>query len=293
MRFTLLLAGSMLLAATPAFAQDAAVPSGDSVAPAASETAPPAAFTVSGSLTGVTDYRLRGVSQTDKHAAVQGTLTIAHESGFYIGAFGSNLAGWGTFGGANLELDAIGGFKHAFGATTVDAGVTWYTYPGGFSESDVVEFFGKVSGTVGPAAITAGVLYAPTQTSLGRIYRNATEYANGVGTGSKRWDNLYLTADAAIGIPSTPITLKGHLGGSKGNPGLGPNGTSLSPTGEYMDWSVGADLVAYKNLTLNVSYIDTDISNSESAYLAPNFRSTKDGSSIAGSTVLFSLTAGF
>ena len=292
MRFTILLAGSMLLA-TPALAQDAAVPSGDSVAQAGGDTAPPGAFTVSGALTGVTDYRLRGVSQTDKHFAVQGTLTIAHESGLYIGSFASNLAGWGTFGGANVELDAIGGFKRSFGAATVDVGVTWYTYPGGFSESDVVEFFGKVSGTLGPAAITAGVLYAPTQTSLGRIYRNATEYANGVGTGSKRWDNLYLTGDAAIGIPNTPITAKAHLGYSKGNPGLGPNGTSLSPTGEYLDWSLGADLVAYRNLTLNVSYIDTDIGNAESAYLAPNFRKTTDGSSIADSTVLVSLTASF
>ncbi len=274
MRFsTLLLGGIALAAATPAFAQDA-------------ETAPPSPITISGSVTAITDYRLRGVSQTDKHAAIQGALTIAHESGVYIGTFGSNLAGWGTFGGANVELDAIAGYKHTFGTATVDVGGTWYTYPGGFSESDVVELFGRVSGTHGPATLTGGVYYAPKQTSLGNF--SNTSYSRG-----QKQDNLYLTGDSAIAIPGLPVTAKGHIGYSHGNPGLGPNGTSLAPTGEYWDWLLGFDVAAYKNLTFNVSYIDTDIGKKESFYIAPNFRSTKDGSLISSATVLFSLSAAF
>ena len=49
-------------------------------------------------------------------------------------------------------------------------------------------------------------------------------------------------------------------------------------------------------LTLGVSYIDTDISKSESAYISGangGFQSSKNGSQIAGSTVVFSLSAGF
>ncbi|MDP1027248.1 TorF family putative porin [Sphingomonas sp. KR1UV-12] len=275
MRFShLLVAGLGLSAITaPAFAQE--------------DTAPPPPFTISGSVSVLTDYRLRGISQTDKNAAIQGALTIAHESGFYIGTFGSNLSGWGTFGGANVELDAIGGFKKTMGSATVDAGVTWYTYPGGFSESDVVEFFGRLSGTAGPLGLTAGVYYAPKQTSLGNF--SATSYSRG-----QREDNLYLTGDGTLGIPGTPITAKAHIGYSNGNPGLGPNGTSLAPTGEYWDWALGADVAFYKNLTFNVSYIDTDISKSESAYLQPNFSKGQDGTGqIAGATVLFGLTAAF
>ena len=272
-------ATTLLAFAAPAMAQD--------------DTAPPKDVTISGSVTVATDYRLRGVSQTDRNAAVQGALTVAHRSGFYIGTFGSNLAGWGTFGGANVELDAIGGYKHTFGSATVDAGVTWYTYPGGFAESDVVEFFGRLSGTIGPANLTAGAYYAPTQTSTGRIFRNATEYASGVGTNSKRWDNLYLTGDGTVGIPTTPITAKAHIGYSKGNPGLGPNGTSLAPTGKYWDWMLGADIAAYKNLTVGLSYIDTDIGVRESDYLAPNFRKSTDGSPISNGTFLASLTVAF
>jgi len=274
MRFShFLVAGLSLAAATPALAQD---------------TAPPSPITVSGSASILTDYRLRGISQTNKNAAVQAALTIAHESGFYIGTFASNLAGWGTFGGANMELDAIGGYKHSFGSATIDAGVTWYTYPGGFSESDVVEFFGRLSGAAGPATLTAGAYYAPKQTSLGNF--SNTPYSRG-----QRQDNVYLTGDAAVAVPSTPITAKAHIGYSHGNPGLGPNGTSLAPTGEYWDWSLGADVAAYKNLVLNVSYIDTDISKSESAYLQPNFSKGQvpGGASIAGGTVVFSLTAAF
>ena len=274
MRFShFLVAGLSLAAATPALAQD---------------TAPPSPVTVSGSASILTDYRLRGVSQTNKNAAVQAALTIAHESGFYIGTFASNLAGWGTFGGANMELDAIGGYKHTFGSATIDAGVTWYTYPGGSSESDVVEFFGRLSGAAGPATLTAGAYYAPKQTSLGNF--SATSYSRG-----QRQDNVYLTGDAAVAVPSTPITAKAHIGYSHGNPGLGPNGTSLAPTGEYWDWSLGADVAAYKNLVLNVSYIDTDIGKSESAYLQPNFSKGQvpGGASIASGTVVFSLTAAF
>lgn len=114
MRFsTILLGGLSLVAATPAFAQDSGT-----------ETAPPSPITVSGSAAILTDYRLRGVSQTNKNAAVQAALTIAHESGFYIGTFASNLAGWGTFGGANMELDGIAGYKHTYGTATADVGVT-------------------------------------------------------------------------------------------------------------------------------------------------------------------------
>lgn len=94
-------------------------------------------------------------------------------------------------------------------------------------------------------------------------------------------------------IPDTGMTLKAHLGYTNGgNKGLGPQGTSVSPTGEYLDWMVGADY-ALGPVTLGVSYVDTDISNAEAAYLTPNFSSTKDGSSIAGSRVVVSATVAF
>jgi len=260
---------------------------------AAQETAPPKPVTVSGSVALVSDYRFRGVSQTDKEMAVQGGLTVSHRSGLYAGVWASNLAGWGTFGGSNMELDLIGGYKLPVGGGALDVGLTWYMYPGGASKTDFAEPYAKLSGTIGPATLLAGVAYAPAQEALGRWYFTGADAAAGVynAPGDKE-DNLYLWGDAAIGVPTTPLTAKAHLGYSDGNRGLGPNGTSVAPTGRYWDWMLGADYVLGP-VTLGVAYVDTDISRAEAAYLQPNFSSTKDGSTIAGSQLLFSVSAAF
>lgn len=260
----------------------------------AQETAPPPAITISGNVALVSDYRFRGVSQSNKGAAVQGGITVSHESGAYAGFWSSNLAGWGTFGGPNLELDLIAGYKFPItNGAALDVGLTWYVYPGGASRTAFAEPYVKLSGTVGPANLTAGVAYAPKQQALGKWYNTGASAAAGVydNPGAKT-DNFYIWSDVAAGIPSTPVTLKSHIGYSQGNSGLGPNGTSVAPTGKYLDWLLGAD-VAIGKLTLGVAYVDTDISDAEAAYLQPNFSSTKDGSSIAGSKVVVSISAAF
>lgn len=271
-----------LLAATPAFAQ--------TEAPA--ETP---ALTVSGSAAILSDYRLRGVSQSDRDPAVQAAITLTHESGIYAGIWASNLAGWGTFGGPNLELDYAAGYKAKLSDSgTLDVGVTLYTYPGGASKTTYFEPFAKLSGTTGPLTLLAGVAYAPAQQALGKWYVDGAAAAAGTYTdpGDKE-DNLYLWGDAAVGIAGTPLTAKGHIGYSDGNDGLGPNATSIAPTGTYWDWSLGVD-ATWKNLTFNVSYVDTDISRRDAAYLQPSFSMGQDGiGSIAGGTFVASLTAAF
>jgi uncharacterized protein (TIGR02001 family) len=285
------LATAAALVAIPAVAQAQSTVEDKSPA----ETAPPPALTVSGSASIASDYRFRGVSQSDQEMAVQGGITIAHESGLYVGTWASNLAGWGTFGGANMELDLIGGYKAKLADNaTLDVGLTWYMYPGGADKTDFAEPYMKLTGTAGPATLTAGAAYAPKQQATGKWYATGTDAANGVYTnpGAKD-DNLYLWGDAAAAVTGTPLTAKAHIGHSWGQNGLGPNATAVSPTGEYWDWAVGAD-ATWKNLTFNVSYIDTDISNREAAYLRPSFSKGQDGTgNIAGSTVVVSLTAAF
>lgn len=261
---------------TPALAQD-----------------PPKAVEFSGSATLASDYRFRGVSQSNKGMAVQAGITAKHESGIYAGVWASNLAGWGTFGGSNTELDLVGGYSLPLGGVTVDAGLTWYMYPGGANVTDFAEPYIKLSGSYGPANLLAGVAYAPKQRALGAWYNTSQDYLTGVpNTPGAKDDNLYLWLDGNTAVPGTPVTVKAHVGYSDGNPGLGFNGTSVAPTGRYWDWSLGAD-VAVGPLTLGVAYIDTDIGNRESAYLRDTFSSTKDGSSIAGSTVVVSLSGSF
>lgn len=255
----------------------------------------PSDVTVSGSVALASDYRFRGISQTDKAMAVQGGLTVAHRSGLYAGAWASNLAGWGTFGGANMELDLIAGYKLPLAdGAAIDVGLTWYMYPSGADKTDFAEPYVKLSGTAGPATLTAGVAYAPRQQALGRWYATGADAASGVYTdpGAKD-DNLYLWGDAAMAIAGTPFTAKAHVGHSDGNRGLGPNATSVAPTGSYWDWSLGMD-ATWRNLTMGLSYVDTDIGRSEAAYLQPSFSKGQDGAgSIADPTLVVALTASF
>ncbi|WP_341209717.1 TorF family putative porin [uncultured Sphingomonas sp.] len=288
MKYAFLIPTAMLaLAAVPAAAQ---------------EEAPPKAVTVSGSVGLVSDYRFRGVSQSDENLAVQGGFTIAHESGIYIGTWGSNLSGWGTFGGANMELDLIAGYKLPVGGGTLDVGATWYMYPGGFDNTDFIEPYAKLSGTAGPVSLTAGVAYAPKQEALGAWSANGTvaanvDYDNGTGYSrpGAKGDNLYVWGDAAAAIPNTGLTAKAHIGASSGNKGLGPFATSVTPTGAYADWLLGVDYVIPSTpLTVGVAYVDTNITDRKAAYLQPSFSRGQDGvGSIADAKVVFALTAAF
>jgi uncharacterized protein (TIGR02001 family) len=278
MKYQIACAALALMSSAPAFAQEEAE----------------GPVTVSGSVALVSDYRFRGVSQTDKGMAIQGGITATHESGLYAGTWASNLAGWGQFGGSNMELDLFAGYAIPLGGATLDVGLTWYMYPSGSDKTDFAEPYVKLSSEFGPVKGLLGVAYAPKQQALGNWCSDA---ACTVADPGDKEDNLYIWGDVSGAVPGTPVTLKAHLGYSDGNPGLGPNGTSVAPTGKYLDWLVGADVaIPGTPLTLGVAYVDTDIKRSDETYLRPNFmvQDADDfGESIARSQIVFSLTAAF
>jgi len=203
---------------------------------AAAEDGPTSAFTVTGGATLVSDYRFRGISQTDRRAAVQGTLSVAHRSGFYATVWGSSIDDYVANGG-DQEIDLIGGWRKSIGATTVDVGVLYYWYPGsGGINSDFVEPYAAVSHAIGPVTAKASVAYAPKQ--------------SGLSIGSGREDNLYLAGDLGLAVPKTPVSLTAHLGRSEGP-------SYLTIGRGYTDWSIGAT-ATWKALTVGLSYVDTD-----------------------------------
>lgn len=213
-RLAAIVAVPLMLAATPAMAQD-------------EEAAP---FTVSGGATVVSDYRFRGFSQSTEDFAIQGTFTASHESGLYVGTWGSSI---GFAGGTEIDFYAGYATEVASGVK-LDGGVTYYWYPSGTGNTDVIEPYASISGSIGPATAKLGVAYAPDQASLG------DESA------------VYVYTDVSAGIPDTPITIKGHLGYAKSDSFLG------GPDGETLDYMVGADL-AYSGLTFGISYVNTDV----------------------------------
>ena len=97
-------------------------------APARGEVDLGQGFSLSGMVLGVTDYVYRGISQTRGRPALQGLMEVSHESGFYIGAFASNVAYPDT--NARQELDISGGYRFDLSGLHIDLGATAYTYPG-------------------------------------------------------------------------------------------------------------------------------------------------------------------
>jgi uncharacterized protein (TIGR02001 family) len=188
-------------------------------------------ITISGEATVVSDYRFRGFSQSNEKAAIQGGFTISHDSGFYVGTWGSSIG----FAGST-ELDVIAGFStDVASGLTADVGATAYFYPGGGPDTTIIEPYASLTGTLGPASITGGVAWAPGgQNSLGDA------------------SAVYLYSDLGVAIPNTPFTLNGHLGYAKSDSGLG------GPDGDLFDYSVGVS-ASYKALTASVSYVNTDV----------------------------------
>ena len=194
-------------------------------------------FAVNGGATVVSDYRFRGISQTNRRFAIQGTVSVSHSSGVYATVWGSSIDDY-VAAGADAELDLIIGYKKTFGSTTVDGGVLYYYYPGsGGVPTDFAEPDLSVSHVTGPVTLKGTVNWAPKQKAL-------------TLDGDTKESGLYLGGDVAFTIPNTPIALTGHLGHS-----FTENYITFGE--EYTDWSIGAT-VTHKNLTAGLAYVDTD-----------------------------------
>src|ERR1043165_4887890 len=86
--------------------------------------ADPDRLTATLSATGVSDYRFRGISQTDTAPALQlgaeGAFKFNDMLSGYIGVWGSNV----DFNNdAKAEVDAMGGFRWTFDKLILDTGV--------------------------------------------------------------------------------------------------------------------------------------------------------------------------
>jgi uncharacterized protein (TIGR02001 family) len=100
---------------------------------------------ISGNVALTTDYRFRGISQTDEDVAVQGGFDVAFEPGFYIGTWGSSVDFDDDGSLGSLELDYYAGWAGNIGDSDVgiDVGYMYYDYPGddGDVEGDYQEFY--------------------------------------------------------------------------------------------------------------------------------------------------------
>lgn len=222
-----LTAGSVL-AATPAFAD---------------ETDPPAAVTVTGSAAVVSQYRFRGLAQSDNKPAVQASITVSHSSGFYVGTWGSSTAGSSgstPIAPGGTEIDVFGGFTKPVGGITVDVGAYGYLYPNA-TAGNYYELYGSVAKTLGPVSAKVGVYYAPPQKVFNYNFTSPTRH------------NTYVYGELSSGIPGTPLTVHSHLGHTGGG---------FDYAKQYLDYNVG---ITYKwhALALDFSLVGTDVSKTD------------------------------
>ncbi|MFD1610812.1 TorF family putative porin [Sphingomonas tabacisoli] len=224
------LGAGLLLVSTAAFAEDA----------------PPPDFTITGGATIASQYRFRGISQSDNKPVVQGTFTVAHSSGFYVSTWGSSAtAGNSTVNIGGTEIDVYGGWTHGLGSSgvTIDVGGYGYIYPGA-SGLNYYEIYGSLAKTFGPVTAKAGVYFAPDQ-------KNTVK------------SNTYVYGELSGTIPGTPVILHGHLGHTGG---------AFDYTKDYIDYTVGAS-VKWKALTFDLSLVGTNVKKSD-ARRAPFFDQT-------------------
>jgi uncharacterized protein (TIGR02001 family) len=174
---------------------------------------------VTGTVTLTSDYDFRGFTQTKQDPAIQGSVDYTHSSGFYAGAWGSNVD-FGNCCDENVELDVYAGWR---GGSTVawDLGAIYYTYPG----ADSINY----------PEIYAGATW---KVITGKIW-----YSWDFGNTNKSAE--YYQLDANIPLPAN-FTIGLHSGYSDGDYWGSDN---------YFDWSAGVSY-ALGHFNLNLKWVD-------------------------------------
>jgi len=197
--------------------------------------------------------------------------------GIFLGIWASNLD-FGentTFAAdpvqdtADLEMDFYGGIT---GTLPIGNGVGWkigglyYAYPGSDTDGisganpradyDYVEAYGALSYDFGKFNVAAGLNYSPD-------YFFESD------------DAVYYYGDVGIPLPMD-FGLFGHVGHQEIDNNL------QFGTPDYTDWNVGVSK-AWKIFTLKLSYVDTDLSETDCF----------GGTDFCDGTALFSITAAY
>ena len=242
----------------------------------AADAAPAPDLTVSYNVGLYSQYIFRGLTQTDRKPALQGGVDLTHSSGFYLGAWGSNIS-WLTDSngvgadetssyytkGGHLEVDVYGGYRHTFegigSGVGIDIGALQYWYPGtlrsGKADANTTELYaalsygwlqGKISGVVSDEAW-----------GNGRVN----------GSGDKADGTYYAELNATLPIGDL-------VGGEalKGVTGLVHvarqefNGAANDPY-SYTDWKIGLQKSFDSGVNVGAYWTDTNISDRNGLWL--------------------------
>jgi len=208
---------------------------------------------ITGNAAVVSDYNWRGISQSAGDPALQAGVDYAHDSGFYAGAWGSNVD-FGDCCDENVEVDLYTGFRG--GETlTWDVGFIYYWYPGA-EDIDFPEIY-----------VGLGWEWLSGKISYSNDFGNYDESA------------FYYEANAAYELPAN-FGINAHLGFSDGDGVEAAYGQD-----NYFDWAIGVTY-ALGNFNLGLKYADgSDLETLDGTL--PDDVSNSEG------TVIFSIATAF
>lgn len=217
---------ALLALAAPAHAADA---------PAASEPAPE--YSLTANVTLASQYRYRGLMQTNNQPAIQGGFDFTHASGLYLGNWNSSIS-WLNDGNskvsAPVEMDFYGGYKGNLAPNVpFDLGVLQYYYPGdypsGYTSPDTTELY-------------AGLGYGPV------LFKYSIAMTNLFGFADSKYSQYFdLSGNFDTGLWG--LTVNAHVGRQ----------TVRNVTdGAYTDWKLGLTKDFGQGLAVSIAYIDTN-----------------------------------
>ena len=196
-------------------------------------TAAHAQVTVNAGL--ASDYRFRGISQTQNGPAVQGGIDYTHSSGLYIGNWNSSVSSQLYTNGSGLESDLYAGYKKdIYKGVTIDVGSYNYFLPNATN--------GK-NPNFNTQELFAGVGYGPVAVKYSQAISNYFGINNSSGT-------QYYQADVNQSLAPLSATLKNlsvvaHYGRTNV-----ANNSSLN----YNDINIGATYAFPQSYNLGVRY---------------------------------------
>ncbi len=244
----------------------------------AADAAPASDLTVSYNVGLYSQYIFRGLTQTDRKPALQGGVDLTHSSGFYLGAWGSNIdwlrSSYGTAGtvndtyytkGGNLEVDLYGGFRTELGKSGIgiDVGALQYWYPGtlrsGWAKANTTELYGalsygwlqaKISGVVSEAAWGWGKSSTAAQEDARGTYYAELNATIPVGE--------LMGGDVLKGV-----TVLAHYARQdfQGN---------LNEPASYNDWKLGLQKSFESGVNVGAYYTDTNADRASWTYAGKN-----------------------
>ncbi|WP_231758831.1 TorF family putative porin [Microbulbifer elongatus] len=185
----------------------------------------------------VSDYRFRGISQTDTGPAVQGGLDLDLGNGVYLGTWASQVDFAYGADETKFEQDFYGGYAgETAGGVGYDVGYIYYAYHGSDWDEDYQEVYGSLS--FGDASL--GFAYSDDYwLQSGAFYYLSAGYSFSLA------NDISLDLSAGLNLFDEEIFLDG--------------------SDSYIDYSVSVGK-EFGGLALSASLVGTDVSDKECFY---------------------------